>query len=219
MFACVYSLLSFMPSIRTITTRRSLSSFANKQGHAHGMTRFTRPYSMELTPQEFKRLKRSEADRLISVDIKFSDPDHPWNLKYVEFYVPKEERLLRVMEDDMRTADREEKQKETEIAWRKTLDQLALAPKKVGRQRWVFLKHYNDESPGLTLNLFGVYEVSKNPQSPYTFTLKQIWNSELQSFQDYTGHDSWSIVKIDERFVKPGYGDFKELTPDLIDEI
>jgi hypothetical protein len=217
MFACVYSFLSVLPDMTC--TRRSLSSYANKQGHSHGMTRFTRPYSMELTPQEFKRLKRSDSERMESVEIKFIDPDHPCKLKYIEFYVPKEERLLRRIEDDMRTADREEKQIRTQIAWKKTLDELALAPKKVGRDRWVFLKHYDDESTELRLNLFGIYEVAKDPQSPYTFTLKQIWNSELQKFQDYRGHDSWSKVFIHERFVKPGYGDFKDLTPDLIDEV
>ena len=198
---------------------RTIDSFGDVRGHSYGMTRFTRPYSIELTPDQYSLLCEEERQKLQLVEIKFEDPDDYNQLKFIPFYVCAIERAERerIDEEDHRAAA-EKAAKESEDR-RLYLQGLAEGPKKSGRDSWCFIKSYDPYRDDLFILLFGQYQVFREG-SNFRFVLKQTWDGPLLCFQDFEQgkHGTVEDVLLHQDLVSVGYGDFANLTPDKIQE-
>lgn len=198
---------------------RTIDSFGDVRGHSYGMTRFTRPYSIELTPQQYSLLCEEECQKLKLVEIKFEDPGDRRQLKFIPFYVCAIERAERERidsEERKAAAAREAKESEDRRLY---LQALAQGPKKSGRESWCFIKSYDPYRDDLFILLFGQYQVFREG-SNFRFVLKQTWDGELLCFQDFEQGKNETVedVLLHQDLVSVGYGDFANLTPDKIQE-
>jgi hypothetical protein len=198
---------------------RTIASFGNVQGHSHGMERFTRPYSIELTPEQYFLLCEEECMKLERVEIKFVDPLNTLQLKFIPFYVCAKERAERVRIDEENKKAEAERTAAEAAQRQQYLIALAQGPKKVGRDSWCFIKSYDPYRDDLFILLFGQYQVFLEG-SNFRFVLKQTWDGQTQTFQDFEqGKDGIvNDVFLHQDLVSVGYGDFANLTPDKIQE-
>jgi hypothetical protein len=197
--------------------RATIASFGDVRGHSHGMQRFTRPYSVELTPEQYALLREEEQLKLAEVAIKFVNPENQRELLFLTFYVSADERADRVRIDEQNKrayAEREQQERESK---RLRLLQLAQGPKKTGRDSWFFVKHYDPRlEDRLVILLFGMYQVFRDG-TDLKFVLKQTCGNG--SFEDYDEQQFGTIeISFPESSISVGYSDFVNLTPDLIQE-
>jgi len=190
---------------------RTIASYGDTRGHSHGMERFTRPYSVELTPEQYSLLCEEECLTLRPQDIKFVDPENICKIKLITFYVPVEEKAERErvdLEKEREWMLKEEKKNQEKRAW---LLELEKVPKKTGPDSWCFIKAYDPTVDDLVVILFGNYQVFRDVcdgQKGYRF-VQQNYPEEVQERYE---------VFMTENLVTPGYGDFDSVTPDKIQE-
>lgn len=201
-----------------MSCNRTIASFGDVRGHSHGMERFTLPYSIEITPEQYLLLSEEECMKLKRVDIKFLDPNTRSHIKLLPFYVCAEERAERERIDEEYYRANELSAAQEAEEKRISLLSLAAGPKKIGRDSWCFIKSYDPHRQDLYLHLFGMYQVFRIG-TDLRFVLKQTWDGQTRTFQDFhQGEVEINDVILSEALVSVGYGDFFNLTPDKIQE-